>query len=54
MAKAVLSELVQVLRRKVVFPPAGSGLSRGSFFYAFLIFSELIAMCLDQIKKFQA
>ena len=29
MAKVVFSELVQVLRRKVAFPPAGSGWSRG-------------------------
>ena len=29
MAKAVYSELVKVLRRKVVFPPAGSGWLRG-------------------------
>lgn len=28
MAKVVFSELVQVLRRKVAFPPAGSGWSR--------------------------
>ncbi|KAF8147686.1 armadillo-type protein [Crassisporium funariophilum] len=28
LAKAVYSELVQILRRKVVFPPAGSGWSR--------------------------
>ena len=32
MAKAVFSELVQVLRRKVAFPPAGSGWSRGGVF----------------------
>lgn len=30
MAKAVFSELVKVLRRKVAFPPSGSGWSRGS------------------------
>ena len=29
MAKAVYSELVKVLRRKVVFPPTGSGWLRG-------------------------
>jgi hypothetical protein len=29
MARAVYSELVQVLRRKVVFPPQGSGWSKG-------------------------
>jgi hypothetical protein len=54
MAKAVFSELVQVLRRKVAFPPAGSGWSRGGvFFFAFLIPSKLIAMSIDQVEKFQ-
>jgi hypothetical protein len=31
-AKAVYSELVQVLRRKVVFPPAGHGWAQGIYF----------------------
>ena len=37
MAKAVYSELVKVLRRKVAFPPAGSGWLRGRNFCAFLL-----------------
>ena len=36
MAKAVYSELVKVLRRKVLFPPAGSGWLRGwTFIFCF-------------------
>jgi len=38
MAKAVYSELVQVLRRKVAFPPPGSGWSRGSYLFCLDIF----------------
>jgi hypothetical protein len=38
MAKAVFSELVQVLRRKVAFPPPGSGWSRGGFRLPFIFF----------------
>ena len=53
MAKAVFSELVQVLRRKVAFPPPGSGWSRGGFFFTFLVSLKLIAMRLDQVDKFQ-
>ena len=35
-AKAVYSELVKVLRGKVVFPPAGSGWLRGRTFFVLL------------------
>ena len=43
MAKAVYSELVKVLRRKVVFPPTGSGWLRGwiSYFFRGLSYSSL-------------
>ena len=44
MAKAVYSELVKVLRRKVVFPPAGNGWLRGQKFllcYHKLLYSQL-------------
>ena len=40
MAKVVFSELVQVLRRKVAFPPAGSGWSRGWFFLSFFFWDR--------------
>jgi len=55
MAKVVFSELVQVLRRKVAFPPAGSGWSRGWFSHHLFsyFFSMLIVMCPDQVEKFQ-
>jgi hypothetical protein len=49
MAKAVYSELVQVLRRKVAFPSKGSGWSKGPFAYIELRFIPKISMS-RQIK----
>lgn len=37
-AKAVYIELVQVLRRKVAFPPPGSGWSKGQYLLFFVLF----------------
>jgi len=42
MAKAVYSELVRVLRRKVVFPVQGNGWSKGSLVVPFFICCLLI------------
>ena len=48
--QTIFSELVQVLRRKVAFPPAGSGWSRDSFFMLFLL---LIAMRQIKLRNFK-
>lgn len=58
MEKAVYSELVRVLRRKVVFPPPGSASGNGwskGLLVASLVCLLLIADSLvsDQVDKFQ-